>query len=66
MEGELIDLLSKREWQVLSLAANGLSTKAIAKQLAISPNTVKWHLKNGYEKTGVRNRAEASRLFVSH
>lgn len=64
-EDGLLDLLSKREWQVLSLAANGLSTKAIAKQLSISPNTVKWHLKNGYEKTGVRNRAEASRLFVS-
>ena len=49
-------LLSKREEQIIALAADGLSNKAIAWQLAISPGTVKVHLHNAFEKLGIGSR----------
>lgn len=51
--------LSPRERTVLELTAGGLSTKAIARKLGISPNTVKFHLQAAFEKLGVTTRAEA-------
>jgi len=51
--------LSPRERTVLELTGAGLSTKAIARQLGISPNTVKFHLQAAFEKLGVTSRAEA-------
>ena len=46
MEVELADttLLPPRRAEVLKLAARGLSSKAIARELGISPATVEWHL----------------------
>jgi LuxR family maltose regulon positive regulatory protein len=44
---------------VLELAGAGLSTKEVARQLGISPNTVKFHLQASFEKLGVGSRAEA-------
>ncbi len=58
--GESIDLpLSPRERTVLELTAAGLSTKAVARRLGISPNTVKFHMQAAFEKLGVASRAEA-------
>lgn len=51
--------LSPRELDVLQLAGAGSSTKAIARQLKISPNTVKFHLHAAFDKLGVATRAEA-------
>jgi DNA-binding NarL/FixJ family response regulator len=51
--------LSPRERRVLELTGTGLSTKAVGRQLGISPNTVKFHLRAAFEKLGVRSRAEA-------
>jgi DNA-binding NarL/FixJ family response regulator len=51
--------LSPRETAVLSLVARGVSTRAIARQLGISENTVKNHLRNIHQKLGVRCRAHA-------
>jgi DNA-binding NarL/FixJ family response regulator len=51
--------LSPRERTVLELTGRGLSTKAIARKLGISPNTVKFHLQAAFEKLGVTTRAEA-------
>ncbi len=51
--------LSPRERTVLELAGAGLSTKAVARKLGISPNTVKFHLQAAFEKLGVTTRAEA-------
>jgi DNA-binding NarL/FixJ family response regulator len=51
--------LSPRERTVLELTGGGLSTKAIARKLGISPNTVKFHLQAAFEKLGVTTRAEA-------
>jgi DNA-binding CsgD family transcriptional regulator len=51
--------LSPRERTVLELAGAGLSTKAVARELDISPNTVKFHLAAAFKKLGVTSRAEA-------
>ena len=52
-------LLSEREIEILKLVASGKSNQAIADQLSISENTVKYHLKNILQKLGVSNRTEA-------
>jgi DNA-binding NarL/FixJ family response regulator len=57
--GSIETPLSPRERTVLQLTGAGLSTKAVARQLGISPNTVKFHLQVAFEKLGVTSRAEA-------
>jgi LuxR family maltose regulon positive regulatory protein len=51
--------LSPRESDILRLIAEGLSNKAIAKDLAIAPETVKSHIKNIFIKLKVERRAQA-------
>ncbi|CAG2141235.1 LuxR C-terminal-related transcriptional regulator [Cupriavidus numazuensis] len=50
---------SAKEMQVLALLASGQSNKAIARGLDVSENTVKFHLKQIFQKFGVDNRAAA-------
>jgi ATP/maltotriose-dependent transcriptional regulator MalT len=52
-------LLTRREIEVLALAADGLGGLELAERLVLSPSTVRTHFKNIYEKLGVRNRAAA-------
>jgi DNA-binding NarL/FixJ family response regulator len=47
------------------LTANGWSNLQIAARIGISRNTVKYHLKNLYDKLGVNNRAMAVALYMS-
>ncbi|MNN89044.1 putative HTH-type transcriptional regulator [compost metagenome] len=51
--------LSDRESEVLALLAHAMPNKKIARALNVSPETVKWHLKNIYGKLGVSGRDEA-------
>ena len=51
--------ISAREFETLELLANGLSNKEIARELGVSPNTVKTHLARLYEKLGAARRTEA-------
>lgn len=51
--------LSEREERVLRLLCDGTSNRDLATQLAVSENTVKFHLKNLYGKLGVSSRAQA-------
>jgi DNA-binding NarL/FixJ family response regulator len=51
--------LTPREVELLGLVQEGLSNLAIAQKLLISENTVKYHLKNIFQKLGVQNRTEA-------
>lgn len=51
--------LTPRERELLAALAGGLTNAQIAGKLEISLNTVKFHLKNLYDKLGVSNRAQA-------
>ena len=51
--------LTLRELELLKWVAQGYSNKAIAKEMSISPNTVKYHMKSVLQKLSVQNRAEA-------
>jgi two-component system response regulator DegU len=57
--------LSRREFQVCSLLADGLQNKEIASSLCIARGTVDAHLKNIYEKLGVHSRTAAAVRFVT-
>jgi DNA-binding CsgD family transcriptional regulator len=52
-------VLTRRECEILSLAAPGRSNVAIARILWVTPETVKFHLANAYRKLGVHGRADA-------
>jgi two-component system NarL family response regulator len=51
--------LTDREMEVLRLVAQGLNNRDIAKQLFISENTVKNHIRNILEKLHLHSRMEA-------
>ena len=51
--------ISGREREVLELLAAGRSNKEIARELNVSPNTVKTHVSKLFEKLAVRRRTEA-------
>jgi DNA-binding NarL/FixJ family response regulator len=53
--------LSERESVVLEAVARGLSNREIGRQLWISEQTVKFHLRNVYRKLGISSRTEAAR-----
>ncbi len=57
--------LTPREQEVLHLLAQGLTNKAIAERLVISPNTVKRHLQAIFGKLGVNTRAAAVAKWLS-
>jgi DNA-binding NarL/FixJ family response regulator len=53
--------LTRRELEILKLAAEGHSNAALARMLWVTEQTVKFHLSNVYRKLDVTNRTEASR-----
>ena len=50
---------SQREQEILLFLSHGYTNKEIAKSLEISPNTVKTHLSNIFDKLDVGNRTQA-------
>ena len=59
-------LLTPREIEVLAALRDGLSNKAAARRLGISPHTVKFHIKSLFKKLGVASRAEAVVKGLKH
>ncbi len=51
--------LTRREVEMLGFLAQGKSNKEIARDLDLSPNTIKTHLSNLYQKLGTKNRTQA-------
>jgi len=58
-DAPILSALSPRETDILTLIAEGLSNKEIARSLYIGPETVKSHLKSVFSKLGVEKRAQA-------
>lgn len=56
--------LTLRERELLKRLASGRTNAQLAKDMGVSVNTVKFHLKNLYEKLDVRNRAQAVALLA--
>lgn len=57
-------LLTSRELEICRRAAYGLTQKQIAKELGISPGTVKNHLHNSYSKLNIGNKVSLSRILT--
>jgi LuxR family maltose regulon positive regulatory protein len=55
----LVEPLTVREVDVLRLLGTHLTSTEIAEQLYVSPNTVRFHIKNIYGKLGVHRRSDA-------
>jgi PAS domain S-box-containing protein len=62
----LVELLTDREREVLTLLAHGLSTSAIARSLSISPATVRNHVQSILNKLQVHSRLEAVTYALDH
>jgi len=58
--------LTAREVEIVRLLVRGLTAKAIARQLVISPKTASSHIEHIYAKTGVSNRAQLSLFAMKH
>ena len=59
-----LSTLTKRELEILSSLAAGRTNKEIAAEKAVSTNTVKYHIRNLFEKLGVSNRGQAIALYL--
>lgn len=57
------DDLTKKENEVLSLLAQGKSYEGISQELYVSVNTIKFHIRNIYDKLRVHTRDEAVALY---
>ena len=60
-----VEGLSPREREILELLANGHPNKEISARLGLTDGTVRWHLRNFYNKLHVRSRMEAALKFLS-
>lgn len=58
--------LTPRELDVVTCIVEGCSNKDVAKQFAISEETVKRHLSNIFDKTGVSTRLELALFAIAH
>jgi DNA-binding CsgD family transcriptional regulator len=58
-----VESLTRRETQVASLAAEGLSNRQIAAELFVQRGTVEFHLGNAYQKLGVSSREALRDVF---
>jgi len=58
--------LTKRELDIVGAIVSGLGNRDIARRFSISEDTVKHHLTNIFDKTGVSNRLELALFAVHH
>ncbi|MCL6573170.1 MAG: response regulator transcription factor [Bacillus sp. (in: Bacteria)] len=55
-----LDVLTRREKEILTQVMKGLTNRQIAQSLCISENTVKNHMRNIMEKLRIKNRVQAA------
>lgn len=61
-----LDILTKREREILSLIAQGLTDKEIAEKVFLSPLTATTHRKNILSKLGLKNKVELTRFALEN
>lgn len=64
LSSEKLKMLSPREMEVMELISHSMTNEEIADKLFLSPKTVKTHIRNIFEKAGIRNRVEAALLYA--
>jgi two-component system nitrate/nitrite response regulator NarP len=64
MNSNPLTTLTRRELEVLSDLAAGRTNKQIARDLDVSLNTVKFHVRNLFQKLGVNSRSQAISLYL--
>jgi len=64
MRADPLENLTLRERSLLSALGSGHTNSQLAKDFGVSINTIKFHLRNLFEKLDVRNRAQAIALFL--
>jgi len=65
-EEDPVDLLTQREFQVLSRLAMGATNREIAEELDVSVKTIDAHRLNLLAKLGIRNNAELTKFAMQH
>lgn len=64
--------LTKREAEIMELVSHGMTDEAVGLKIFLSSWTVKWHLKNVYERMGIEpakglnQRVLAVRIYLEH
>jgi len=66
LSSDPMSILTPRERELLEELAAGLTNQQMASRVDVSLNTVKFHLKNLYDKLGLGNRAQAVAFFLKH
>lgn len=61
-----LDILTKREREILGLIAQGLTDKEIAEKVFLSPLTATTHRKNILSKLGLKNKVELTRFALEN
>ncbi len=56
--------LTRRERELLHALGSGKTNAELARQFGVSVNTIKFHLRNLFDKIGARNRAHAVEIYV--
>jgi DNA-binding CsgD family transcriptional regulator len=57
------DSLTDAELKIVNLIAQGVTNRAVAAQLHLSPHTVKTHIRNAFAKLNINSRAQLTRLM---
>jgi len=57
------DVLTAQERQIAKLARDGVSNPEIAARLFLSRRTVEWHLRNVFNKLGIRSRQDLAQAL---
>ena len=60
------DALTDSELQVVRRVAEGLTNRAVAEQLFLSPHTVSTHLRHAFTKLDINSRTELARIVAKH
>ena len=63
---EKLKKLTTREMEILALISESMTNEEIAEKLFLSTKTVKTHVRNIFEKTGIRNRVQAALTYTRY